>query len=401
MGDYSLYLSTSTLSGSAPLADLTERAQMWRRSIRTEGPFLGSFRLTGSPRELTEIFGLALGYHLEEWVSGVKNTEWMIYEMDAQINGLARRRSLDEMYNAVKITYIDDSDTVQTSSFSTQAQSIAAFGRREQLLTLDGYKQATAEQWRDSYLAENAWPVAKVIGSSQQRDYLDVRVAGYAFTGNWRLVTVQDGASDDVDDYISAIIGTDCEFLTAGKMQTNTLSVVRQTNTPMRSWDAMRELVKLGDSSSNRYRLHVIPGRIVVYEQIDTTPIYRWTEKGLRDSSGGEVNPWTARPGVARDAGWVATGIETGSWLSDRRDFYVEEIEVGARSGLSFRAEGMPETELIAAHAEYRRWVSSLEDEAPAGKRNRGDRESKWRWGDMSPEQRAWWEGGREGPPPD
>ena len=70
------------------------------------------------------------------------------------------------MFNHVTVTYTDVSDTVQTSAASTQDQSIAKFGRREDLLTLDGLRQATAEARRDAYLLENAWPWARAVGMS-------------------------------------------------------------------------------------------------------------------------------------------------------------------------------------------------------------------------------------------
>lgn len=71
--------------------------------------------------------------------------------------------------------YFDDvsvklyADAVGTTSWATDASSIARYGRKEELLTLDRFPQIAAEECRDRYLNEHAWPWARPIAVAASR----------------------------------------------------------------------------------------------------------------------------------------------------------------------------------------------------------------------------------------
>jgi hypothetical protein len=183
----SLILKTPVTLGEPQFVeDLTKRAEGWRRTIRRQGGYwLGEFRLRGERDYLERFFHEYLGYHFEEYSNGRKTWEGLIYTMELTSGGVTRRRSLDEMVNDVGCTYIDAEDRVQVSARVTNAASIARYGRRQELLLLDGFSQQAAELRRDVFLREHAWPWARTVGHDWDgEDELVVIPAGYIFTAN-------------------------------------------------------------------------------------------------------------------------------------------------------------------------------------------------------------------------
>ena len=191
--DYSLRVFNPIVVQNPPslVSDITTSAKNWKRSIRSEGGYwLGSFKLNGSIETLQDFFANRLGCHVEE-NAGVKTWEGLIYEMELQTASVTRRRSLDDMYNAIRIAYNDQNDEAQLSSYSTDAQSIARYGRREVTLAYDGAQQTTAEAYRDSFLKENAlpWPRPVAVLRRTRQPQLNIKVCGYIFTANWKYIT--------------------------------------------------------------------------------------------------------------------------------------------------------------------------------------------------------------------
>jgi hypothetical protein len=365
----SLRLYTPVLLGQqhVPGWDLTQMAQGWKRSIRRQGGYWsGSFDLLGTKAEHLQWFNNYMGFHLEERTGGQITWEGMLYEMELTVGGITRRRSLDNMFNYVTATYIDTDNNVQTSSPFTDNLSIERYGRREQLLTLDGYHQPAAEAYAESYKNEYAYPTARTInilgsGRSDAASKLTITACGYIFTANWRYETAGDGTDDDVSTYIGDIAGTDCEYLLPGKFESNTLQVRKESNTPIRAFDQIMAQVDLGDADLNRYRFYVDQGRRAYYRKIDTNPVYYLRGGELYTTPGGlaSVNPWQIQPGVVRDYTYVTTRAESLAWLQDPRDFYLDEVEVGP-AGLVLKTEYFDDTSILSNQLHYQQ---QLEEE--------------------------------------
>lgn len=355
--------------------NISQEALNWRRSIRRDGGYwTGSFTIDADPIYLGRFFNEYLGYHLEEF-AGAKTWEGLIYEMDLILNGVTRRRSLDLLYNYVTVKYNDDSDAEQTSAAESNAASISRFGRREEYLLLDNYPQAAAEQYRDTFLKEFGWPWARVVGvklgkrnpAYKSDNRLDVTVAGYIYTANWRFETAGDGTTDDVSTWISEIVTTDCEFLQTGGIAANTTQVKKDTNMPERAWDVIAELTDLGGldaySFAVPYRFYVDNDRRAFYEQINTSPLYSIRDGQMYTGPGGNTlaSPWKVRPGVVRDFDYPGRLTEIDAWLEDGRDFYVSEVEFG--DGFAYpvlKTDYFEESEALAAQQEN---IQAMEEE--------------------------------------
>ncbi len=229
------------------------------------------------------------------------------------------------------------------------ASSIPRYGRKEEIIHLDEYSEATSTAYRDTYWAEHAWPWPRPAGVKEysNRAMLDVRCAGYGFTANWMYIMEGDGQAHDLDHWISAIVGADfglsprharptdtvvatagdCQFLKTGIIRTNTLQVTETTGLEERPFDRIFELADLGDASGNPWRVWVDANRRVNYEQINTTPRYFIRRGQIYDTMSGNVpsNPWLMQPAVFRDM-FYRGNSEPGSFLASPQDIYVSEV---------------------------------------------------------------------------
>lgn len=340
--DYVLKLQTPVKDG-APVyvMDLTGWAEGWRRSTRSRGGYWqGDFTLAGDVDELAAFFYEFLGYHVAETSGGSPTWEGMVYEMELTVGGASRRRSLDTMANSITTLYSYDDGTgkqVKSTSSSADTNSIARYGQREELRIVSGQPTAAAESARDSYLKEFAFPWARPVGvSSRGREpSLRVTVCGYVFTINWQFISRPEtpAAEDDLSTWVSEIIVNSCPFLTAGSITPNAIQVVKMNEMEyLRSWDTIDKLVDLGIGSPPvPARAWVYGGRKFNYGIVDNAVQYYWRGGELRSSAGSStsVNPWAVRPGVVRDMDYPVRKKETGAWLADVRDMYMEEVEMG------------------------------------------------------------------------
>lgn len=374
MRQYSLLLYPPVLPMfSASGGTITEPANLiespdWRRSIRAIGGFWqGSCTVTGTAANLTDAFYRWLGYHLVERCGSGITWEGMVYELDLNLGDNVRRRSLDMMYNAVSCTYQVEG-VVTEMAYDTVSQSVSRYGRREEKLLVDNYPVATAQAYRDRFLAENGWPWARPVSLGPRGEAsLQLRACGYAFTANWMFVEEGDGTADDVDDWMAEVVGTatglssnhggstggagDCQFLQVGHMATNTLQVTKELQTPMRAWDLLAELAALGDATGDPWQVWVDVNREVHYQEISTPPRY-YLRNGVLYSTETEqqaVNPYAVRPAVVRDMDYPVRGAEQGSWLEDRRDAFIEEVEVDATGQITLRTAMLLEADALAA----------------------------------------------------
>lgn len=372
----SIRLYEPILYSTAFLEDISfEAVASWRRSTRRMGGYWrGSFILTGDPSRLAKFFYERLACHLVERWNGMVTWEGMIYEMDLTINGVTRRRSLDSMANYVYAIFVDPNSSESDNTSSTEnAKSMQWYGRREEILTLDGFDRTAAEAYRDTYLTENAWPTARPVGFMPgQENQIVVSVCGYVFTANWRHENQSSTVQDNLSDYLTDIVTDHCEFLQTGRITSNTVQVNIGVMTPTRIFDIITDLCDLGDADGNPYRFYVDNDRRANYQQIGITPEYYLRGGKLYASAGGsqEIAPWVVKPNVMRDMSYPISKWNYAGWLNDARDIYVDEIESGP-GGLVVKTDLFEESEIFAAQAAYQ---NSLQAIAPIGSDGGGGR---------------------------
>lgn len=366
--DYSLRLYAPVLVNDGAFEeDLTNRAVDYKRSRAFEGGYwLGSFKVYGEIEELEKWFYERLGYHFVERVGDAVTWEGMVYEVDLVYSdqhyfrprskrGRRMRRSLEWLVNRVKAAYVDPSDnTTGESSWYTNAESIARYGQKDEILRLEVDVDLVAETVQ-RYLELHATAPPQIMTlENVDAPYVEVTVAGYIMTAQWRYVTVANDTTTSIYDYFNAIVNTDCEFLTPGIVDTNTLTITRTLEEEMRAFDLMVKLTEMGDHNNAQRRIHVTKGRRLNYQAINPSPIGYYINGRFVSTTFAELEdqPRMVLPGVYRDQNRrIVVPIVQSSFFSDPRDFLVVEFEVDENNALIPR---------LGRYSEEEAWRTSM-----------------------------------------
>ena len=68
---------------------------------------------------------------------------------------------------------------------------------------------------------------------------------------------------------------------------------------------------------------------------------------------------------MVRDLTIPSYGRTVGDWLDTVISFYIEEVSVGARSGVQIKSSDSIEHDIITARDEYRQWLDELVEREP------------------------------------
>jgi hypothetical protein len=305
--------------------------------------------------------------HVQEASAGTVTWEGVVWEMELTLGGLTRRVSMQDVWNAVRADYTDESGSRQITAWYTEDESIALFGRKEMILDERYVSTAEAQAAAQAYLAEHAWPAPEVVEiASTQTPGLFVQAVGYCATANFQYVdtAAADGLTGNISAFVSAIIANDCEFLLAGNVETNTLQRYRRFDGLRRCWDALEELAEMGDAANHPWLVSVYNGRRLNYEMADNDPqlYYRGPKEGVTSGTGA-INAWQVRPGVMRDLTGVVTSARPGSFLAQANDVWVNEVEMSlGRAQPVFKPGAFDPLALLRARDQYLDWMEGAAD---------------------------------------
>jgi hypothetical protein len=361
------------------------RLTFWTRS-HDNAP--GRFRVR-DPNAAEDIISLrSTGYSGPNWTQiGATGQNTFIGPAGGEIllffySPYLRNNDGDNVYFALDTDFDDvelceELPSIFETEWAVNQSSIDRYGRKELVVHLDEYGQTTSEEYRDKVLAVSCWPWPRPVGAQPPgQAVLDVVCCGYIFTTNWMQVMGGDGQNHNVSDWIATIIGSDyglspnhggtintagdCQFIKTVRIDENTLQVPAALNMEQRPFDVLSEMVELGDDAGHPWQLQVLAGRKAIYQQIPTTPSYYLRRDGIYDTAGGakQSNFWLMKPGVFRDMTWRSGSAEIGSWLENRMDFFVDEIEMAdGWSRPALKTALLDESEILKAQME----VSLLE----------------------------------------
>lgn len=375
--DVTLYCLTPPLQGTAvvDVDQLNQGARRYQRSIRRIGGYwAGGFEMTPGKTlplsYLAQWFENRIGFGFQDRLGGAITWAGLVWEVELAADGAKERRSYQGIYNATKVHYTDADGENQETSWYTNAASIAQYGRRELIITLDAVSATVAQTKAQDELVKTAVPFPQTIalGRSVRAEGLTVTTAGLVFTANNRYVTAGDGSEGNVSAYIQEIIEDDCDFLKVGRIQTNTLQVVKGFDGPIRAWDALVELTELGDGT-NPYIIYVDADGYCHYHQASNTPLYEWrgvSGGGLTTRLGGR-SPWSLWPGVVRNLKRPSSTPAPGTFLADGRDTWVAEISMAdGQDEPELKPDGFDPADIERAVERNKRWLEQAAEEAAA-----------------------------------
>lgn len=312
----------------------------WRRTKRAVGGYyMGTFSVTsmGMP-QLTDFYNTWLGMKIVERSFGMISYEGIIWQLDLIKNGINYRRTLNPKFwhNRVRVDYTDKLGVQTSADWSENTDSSAIYGEMEYIEVLGVSNSTGATALRDRELVEYAWPRSRTVGGvsvgdpspSLSGDGLYITTAGFWATLNWQYYESESTAA--ANTLISTLIGLS-EFVTAGRIETNSLSIIAKgSDIPQRIGDLIEVSIRQGDSSGNIWKGGVYTNQEFIYEQAPTTVDYILRNGALYDNAGVMVNPALINPGFyVRDTN-APTGIQppgSSNIWDDPQVSYCDEVE--------------------------------------------------------------------------
>lgn len=220
------------------------------------------------------------------------------------------------------------------TAWHTDTASVSEFGRMENVGLRGQLGGAAAEAEAATLLRKSAWPRTKppdeiaTTTPGGTANELWLTLYGYAFTLRNKYVLTT--GTDAVSDHVSALLGA-AELVNTGVVQTNALEYQIGDMAPLRAWQVLRDMVRAGDASGNRWMGGVYAGRKFDYEQASTALAYYRRGGRIWNVAGGEEEPWFAKPGLVRLDEFVGgTSGVTGDVADDPRVSFAEEVEFDA-----------------------------------------------------------------------
>jgi hypothetical protein len=357
---YGLILRERLIKADPPDAveNFTGIARGWRRSTRAVGGYwLGSFTLSDISRDiLMWWYNNYLGKTVEEQTLGMTSWEGLIYEMDLTLNGIRYRRTLDREWWHNKINvYYRDGNVQASTGWTEDTDSSDEYGEMNYIDTVGEATAAGAAAVVLTRLEDYAFPRSRMTGGLEfsdkpgraAGDQLQVTVAGYASTMNWRYREASIAATA-ADTAITTLVGAS-EFITAGTIEANTLSIDADCTTPQRLWDLCEDIILQGDASGNRWVGGVYDDRQFDYNAAATTVSHYIRDGRLYDSVGQRVIPSLLKPNfIVRNASAPSGGTPVGGnvW-DDPRNAWITEVEFIAPDGLRLKPSGFEDVDVL------------------------------------------------------
>lgn len=341
----------------------TEYASRHRHSTRWQGGYWEaswSFIPTDENRLtagfLRDWFENRLMFRIEERSGGIISWQGVVWTMVLTLDGVREERSVGDVFNAVRVMFVDPTGTNDQTDYILNQRSIDRYGRRDLVLEKESANTAQAEALANTELIRSAEAWSKITGINPDwPNQLDVIAVGDVFLLNNRLTTAPGGV--DYDARITQLLTDKSEFVTAGGIKANSLET-EDLQIPTGVWEVFHDLVKDGDGTQP-WRLWVDADSRLWYQPADNTPAYEYhgRVKGLSDTEGNK-SPWLVKPGVVRNVTRQSTTPIPGSFLSDGRDSWVQEVEMAnGWSEPSLKPAGVAPEDIQDKAEMYQMWL--------------------------------------------
>lgn len=285
---------------------------------------------------LDEWYNTWLAYRIAEYAEGATPWTGVIWELSRTKDGAKQRRSLADVYNAVKCVYTTTSTTVQDdTAWQLNENSIARYMRREQIIWADNISLAQAEAEAQAFLNKHYDAWNKTINfNATGEEGLEVTAVGDARLFNNLFATVTDSLETiAVDAFVEDIFTGDIEpvfpFLNLGRIDPNAFQTQKEQRAPTRCGDLIDRLARNGDGTVP-YRYYIDNAGLFHFVKFDATPTLEWRGKsgGGIYLAGGERVTWAAEPGVMVDRTTAEAPALPGSFLQKRNHTLVEQFSM-------------------------------------------------------------------------
>lgn len=219
-----------------------------------------------------------------------------------------------DVANKVRLvySYIDTTQTLPvtglrlTTDFASNTASQTRYGIFEKILSSGGATPTTADQIRDTYLAENTRPgrsqeLSIGAGGGQSMELECIGVVQYLENYTYSSTTT---GTQNASAKVQAVLDADPNSFIAQTftfIDSNTLAVHAYDNDNRTAWNVIKETVALGDASDNRWLFGIYAGRLAYYQQMveQTDYMQSLSDPGQKvyAPGGATIDPWYILPG--------------------------------------------------------------------------------------------------------
>lgn len=261
-----------------------------------------------------------------------------VNEVIVRTGNLRVTASLEEMYNKIAVVYsyvAPGTSTVgerMTTSWTSNSDSVAAYGTKELLASISGASTTQAEAIRNRILAEHGTPIIG-IEIEENQPGVELRCRGWYETLDWRYYANSGTANTATTTQISNIVTTAGQFLAGTNIATasgiNSSQYRKGDNTAKYE---IEELLKGGTSDGSQLMAMV---DIYKWLQVEAepsrdaynTPYIIRADGQLLDRMGNEIDGTNCPVGV-----WVVMdislpAIECSPVEKDAQMVFIEEAE--------------------------------------------------------------------------
>lgn len=313
-----------------------------------------------------EWFNGLLMKQIAEYFNGAITFRGVVWEMVRNKDGKRTRRSMNDVYNAVKCVYTPTGSTTQTeTAYQENDDSIARYLRKELIIYRENIASSQAIDEATAVLNQkyDAWPEA--VGFNAREDGLEVTVFGMGRLLNnlYCTVTTPTGlvqVSTFVDDIYDNDIVTNFDFIELGDLGSNTRQVEREQLEPTRVGDLIDALARAGDATIP-YKWGINSDLQFNFTAFDTTPVLEWKgrSKGGIFKVGGSAVTWDAVPGVMTDKTLSELPAISGDFLESRNHQLVTQFTMWQGQDLPQpELEDANEAQLLADVEAYERMIT-------------------------------------------
>lgn len=211
-----------------------------------------------------------------------------------------------DICNKVLVRYTDYTTGVPgVTTYANDTTSQSRYGTLIKILNGSSISSTNAEKIRDKYLLENSYPkVNKSVGASAGTRSFNISCVGHYHLLNTYVYNTTSGGTVTLSTKITNVLSANPNNVFLNdytSIESNSLTVSSIENTDRLGVDIIKELVSLGDDTTNNKTFFYINGRRAYYKTLDYTTQYYLDVSSrsnlLTNFNNYEISPWDIEPG--------------------------------------------------------------------------------------------------------
>jgi hypothetical protein len=326
----------------------------------TEGPYMAKFLFRSGESGVGDTglkswFRNRLMTEIQVLFNGVDEWRGYVWEMELELDGKIRIKSMADMANAVKCRYTNTDGNSIFTGWSYNSESIARYGRKEKIVSSNSSSGSEAEERAEAELFFSSSPYNKTITRvAPGENTLRVTLAGRIVLGNNTMIlpdSVRANAITNIDDplydpdeksivynsatvvseeirRLASVIQKQTGWLYPLDIVANDTETVVGVSSETGAWDRIVELARLRNSNGQFYRLQVTNNGGIIYRPFveEEDYIHYPGQRGIRNLMD-EIPTWDAKPGFIRDLDDQSGVGMPDTWLNDNQlSFYERTV---------------------------------------------------------------------------